>query len=497
MSNPPKNNDVERGLEAENKGQNGKKGNNSLLYSVSFIVLILLGVGIIMFATGRSETKDDGAVVNDTIDMSSDDNNVQDDNTQKARICVLPKLTEEMVGKPVWVQTGQVMTFFNQNDSTARKTYTDESPTITENDQYMVKCLEPGFFPDELCFYTCTDGVLDTTTYCQTDPHSLCVKQREASINKQCPLDFDTDESFFDGKSLKTWWKEVLDKYHFARNDIFSLNSTMPIYLGHGAANLEGAGVAIQDWLIPDFDKEFNADAVHITSWVSKDYEYGNDTLRGSTSASQKGFIQDLVTEDIQMGPFAVPNVTAPFPTSFKPTLALVSMLRDYDPCDDSDFLGFPPECFIYHPAGFHVGSGEMVNFRSPLDNGNIDLLGHCTGAETGPPILMNALASNLGNLGDETIANFGGFITMHPAIWSMHLCVDDDDIYHPYLCSVHQNQPKLTEGSEFVPIDAAPFMPMPTKMRKKLCADRVAAGPDLCRPNNDTNYPYPWTQFL
>ncbi len=424
------------------------------------------------------------------VTKSSKNNNAPD----ASNTCKLPKMKSDASGKPYWVQTGQVMTLFDSATTVARKTFTDEEPLIAENDQYIVKCGEEGYVPDEMCYYTCTDGVLDTTTYCQSsNPQDLCVKTRDLTIAKQCALDFDSDEPWFEGKSLKMWWKEVLDKYHFQRNEIFDRSSDVPFFLGHGAALLEGAGFVAQHFVIPAASKNFNGDAVDITSWVpGNDYVFGPDTLRNSQSDPINGFVQDLVTEDVPMGPFILPNVTAPI-KDFDPVLKLTAVLRDYDPCDDSKFLGFPPECFIYHPAGFHTGDGEMFMYRSPLNNGKLDLQGVCTGAETAPPVLIDALMANMGNIAD-TVEKAGGFTGLHPASWSMHLCIDDD-IYHPYLCSDHTNLP--TVNGDYVSVDAAPFMPIPTEMRKKLCAERTAGGPELCSPQTNTTYPLPWTQYL
>lgn len=407
--------------------------------------------------------------------------------------CKLPKMKSKASGKPYWIQTGQVMTLFDSTTTVARKTFTDEEPVIAENDQYMVQCSEKGYVPDEMCYYTCTNGVLDTTTYCQSNPQDLCVKTRDLTIAKQCPLDFDSDEPWFEGKSLKMWWKEVLDKYHFQRKEIFDRSTDVPFFLGHGAALLAGAGLVAQHFVIPAAEKSFNGEAVDITSWVpGNNYVFGPDTLRNSQSDPINGYVQDLVTEDIPMGPFTLPNVTAPI-KDFDPVLKLTAVLRDYDPCDDSKFMGFPPECFIYHPAGFHTGDGEMFMYRTPLNNGKIDLQGVCTGAETAPPVIIDALMANMGNIAD-TVEKAGGLIGLHPASWSMHFCIDDD-IYHPYLCSDHTNLP--TVDGDYVSVDAAPFMAIPTEMRKKLCAERTAGGPELCNPQTDTTYPFPWTQYL
>ena len=409
------------------------------------------------------------------------------------KACKLPKMKSKYAGKPYWIQTGQVMTPFG--DSTIpRKTFTDEEPMIANNDQYMVQCSDAGYVPDEMCFYTCTDGVLDSSTYCQSNPKDICVKTRETTISKQCPLDFDSDEAFHNGKSLKMWWGEVLEKYNVQKEQIFSRESDIPFYLGHGGALLEGYGLAAQHFVIPAAVKEFNADAIELTGWISGvNYNYGPDMLRNSDTSPADGYVQGLETEDVTMGPFVLPNVIGPI-KDFDPVLKITSLIRDYDPCDDSNYLGFSPECFIYHPAGYHLGNGKMIMYRSPLSNGNIDLQGVCTGAETAPPVLIDALVTNMNAIAPD-VEKGGGFTGLHPASWTLHLCVDDD-INHPYLCSEHKNLPIVSDG-DYVPVDAAPFMAIPTKMRKKLCADRTTAGPQLCSPTDDTTYPFPWTQYL
>jgi len=415
--------------------------------------------------------------------------------TKAQKACKLPKMKSKASGKPYWIQTGQVMTLFDGSTTVARKTFTDEEPVIAENDQYVVQCSEKGYVPDEMCYYTCIDGKLDRTTYCQSNPQDLCVKTRDLTIAKQCPLDFDSDEPWSEGKSLKTWWMEVLNKYHFQREEIFNRETDVPFFLGHGAALIDGIGLIVQHFVIPAAAsaKNFNGDAVEITGWVpGNDYVFGPDTLRNSQSDPINGYIQDLVTEDIPMGPFILPNVTAPI-KDFDPVLKVAAVIRDYDPCDDSKFLGFPPECFVYHPAGFHTGDGEMFMYRSPLSNGKIDLQGVCTGAETAPPVLIDALMANMGNIAD-TAEKAGGFTGLHPASWSMHLCIDDD-IYHPYLCLHHTNLP--TVNGDYVSVDAAPFMAIPTEMRKQLCTERTAGGPELCSPQTNTTHPFPWTQYL
>ena len=315
-------------------------------------------------------------------------------------------------------------------------------------------------------------------------------------LNDQCPLDFDSDEPWYDGKSLKQWWGEFLDKKYFPRKEIFSRKSDVPLYLGHGAALLEGYGVGAQTFLIPtpDAEKKLDADAIEITGWVpGTDYVFGNDALTGSTTVKNPGYIQNLTTANVEGPPtFLLPNVTKSIPFFQNPDLKITSLLRDYDPCDDSKYLGFAPECFSYHPAGFHTGSGEMIMYHSPLRNGGIDLQGVCNLAETIPPVTLPALYSNIGNLA-EVIEKAGGFTGLHPAVWTMHLCIDDD-IYHPYLCSEHPNLPVMDNG-EYVSLDPATFYPVPTAQRQKLCAARTA-DPDLCSPTTNTSYPYPWTQI-
>ena len=73
------------------------------------------------------------------------------------------------------------MTIFDEN-GVPRKMYTDEQPKIVNNDQYMVQCSEPGYVPDEMYFYTCTDGVLDESTYCETKPEDFGMNVRETTI---------------------------------------------------------------------------------------------------------------------------------------------------------------------------------------------------------------------------------------------------------------------------------------------------------------------------
>ena len=159
--------------------------------------------------------------------------------------------------------------------------------------------------------------------------------------------------------------------------------------------------------------------------------------------------------------------------------LKVIALIREYDPCDKSEFLSFPPACFIYHPGGFHTGSGEMINFRSPMSNGDIDLLGVCTGVETIPPVTIPALLNNLGNI-EDVVEKVGGFTAPHPASWSMHLCIDHD-IYHPYLCpgGNHQNLPPLS-GGDYVSVDVAPFMVIPEKMRQRLCDTRTEPNSEM-----------------
>jgi len=120
----------------------------------------------------------------------------------------------------------------------------------------------------------------------------------------------------------------------------------------------------------------FNADAVEVTGWVScGEYAYGPDLLRGSTTDPTNGYLQDLETENVVMGPSVPPSVTTPI-KNFDPVLTLTALIRDYDPCDNSKSLGFPPECFIYYSSDYHLGDGdgEMTMFRSSLSTDNIYL---------------------------------------------------------------------------------------------------------------------------
>ena len=416
--------------------------------------------------------------------------------------CILPVIKGK-VGEPYWLQTGQVMTQWEEAYGYPRKSFTSKSKSrkgaksgsrkIVNNDQYMVHCNQKGYVPDEVCIYTCIDGTLDTTMYCNKNPEDVCVLGRELTITEQCPLDFDSDAPFHDGKSLKQWWKEVLDRLHFKSNEIFDGTSGEEIHLGHGAIAGLGYGFAIQFFgMIPQPDNKFDASAIDIGGYTSDGYEYGPDTLYNSKYIVDS-FVQDLETEDTEYG---VPKFLSA--KTFKnPKLRIVSLLKDhYDPCDDTPYLGFPPECFLYHPAGLHLGNGLMFNFHSPLSNGEIDLQGVCTGSETSPPIFMPAVGPNMPNI-EGFIEESGGVVAAHPASGTMHLCIDDD-IYHPRVCMYHTDDTDI-DGMIGTPLefDARPFMPTPTELRNKLCKKREA-DPDICKgPFNNITYPYPWTQHL
>jgi len=413
--------------------------------------------------------------------------------------CVLPKI--KGAGAPHWVQTGQVMTQFEET-LVPRKTFTSKSPkgsrTIKNNDQYMVQCAEQKYLADELCVFTCIDGVLDATKYCGKNPEDICVLARELTYTKECPLDFDSDAPWYDGKSLKQWWKEVLDRFYFSGKEIFDRSSDIPFVLGHGAAFLEGYGVAVQHFgIMPPAEKPFTGEAIGITGWVSDGYKYGPDDLTNSSTLPNNSYVQDIEFETLDQGPFKLPNVIGPvnFPN---PKLKTMSLLRDtHDPCDDSTYLGFPPQCFLYHPAGYHVGNGKMLNFLSPLSNGDIDMAGVCTGSETIPPIIVPALMANYADHA-EYIEKSGGLIATHPVSNTLHLCIDDDDIYHPRLCPWHTDDADINsmEGQS-LSVDARPFMPQPILHRKKMC-DIRKANPGICDgPFNNSSYPYPWTQYL
>jgi len=359
----------------------------------------------------------------------------------------------------------------------------------------MVHCNQKGYVPDEVCIYTCIDGTIDTTMYCNKNPEDVCVLGRELTIRQQCPLDFDSDAPFHDGKSLKQWWREVLDRLHFKGNEIFDGTSDEDeMHLGHGAIAGLGYGFAIQFFgLQPQPDNKFDANAIDIAGYTSDGYEYGPDTLYSSTYI-RDSFVQDLETENT---PYGVPKFLSA--KTFKnPKLRAMSLLKDhYDPCDDTPYLGFPPECFLYHPAGLHLGNGLMFNFHPPLSNGEIDVQGVCTGSETIPPIFMQPLfEQNMPNVADF-IEKSGGIVAAHPASGTMHFCIDDD-IYHPRLCMYHTDDADI-DGMIGKPLefDARPFMPTPTVLRNKLCKKREA-DPDICKgPFNNITYPYPWTQHL
>merc|ERR1711957_631101 len=204
--------------------------------------------------------------------------------------CNLPGI-EGKVGEPYWLQTGQVMTQWEEAYGFPRKSFSSKaskgaksgSRKIVNNDQYMVHCKQHGYVPDEVCIYTCIDGTLDTTMYCEKNPEDICVHGRDLTITKQCPLDFDSDAPFHDGKSLKQWWKEVLDRLYFKADEIFDGTSDEEIHLGHGAivgalktVNDEIddiiARLAILDILLKKEEKEFN-------DIVPKDRKYTNDAI--------------------------------------------------------------------------------------------------------------------------------------------------------------------------------------------------------------------------
>lgn len=421
--------------------------------------------------------------------------------TPRAGGCVLPALTRDMRGKPKWIQNGQVMTFYVENgsdpSSPPRKVYTDDSPEIAEGDTYVLECAEKGYVPDEMCHYTCKDGFIDSSTYCRQDPTTLCVLMEDATAAKQCNLDFDSDEPFNEGKSLKQWWAEVLDKFVFGKDELFKFdNNTLPSYLGHGAANLAGAGWVLQHMLHvrPDPDAPFDADIVTFSGWVDDNYEYGPDTLRGSSSsATVNGFVQDVIVEDYQDERFPdvsmrLPKVVAPI-EGFNPRLYEVFVLGAYDPCTERGPYGFLHECYVYHHAGFHLGSGEQLHVYPPMSNGNIDLMGHCSTAETNDYIMADMLRANMDNV-DDVIKKAGGITNVHAAVMSLHLCVGDD-IYHPFICSVGHSLVGKTPNS--VGVSATPFMFQPKANRAKVCADKKA-NPDLCTPIMDPEWPKKWT---
>jgi len=417
--------------------------------------------------------------------------------------CNLPVI-EGKVGEPYWLQTGQVMTQWEEAYGFPRKSFSSKaskgaksgSRKIVNNDQYMVHCKQHGYVPDEVCIYTCIDGTLDTTMYCEKNPEDICVHGRDLTITKQCPLDFDSDAPFHDGKSLKQWWKEVLDRLYFKADEIFDGTSDEEIHLGHGAIAGVGYGFAIQFFEnMPQQDKKFDGNAIEIAGYTSDGYEYGPDTLYNSTYISD-GFVQGLEVEKKSFPPFILPKFLS-LKTFKNPKLKIMSFLKDiYDPCDDTPYLGFPPECFLYHPAGLHMGNGMMYNFHAPLSNGEIDLQGVCTGQETIPPTFLQALfEQNMPNVAGF-IEDSGGLVAVHPASGTMHLCIDDD-IYHPRVCMYHTDDPDIDAIESQHEFDARPFMTTPTAMRNKLCKKREA-DPDLCKgPFDNITYPYPWTQYL
>merc|ERR1712238_388552 len=112
--------------------------------------------------------------------------------------CILPVIKGK-VGEPYWLQTGQVMTQWEEAYGYPRKSFTSKSKSrkgaksgsrkIVNNDQYMVHCNQKGYVPDEVCIYTCIDGTLDTTMYCNKNPEDVCVLGRELTITEQCPID--------------------------------------------------------------------------------------------------------------------------------------------------------------------------------------------------------------------------------------------------------------------------------------------------------------------
>ena len=379
--------------------------------------------------------------------------------------CVLPVI--KGAGAPHWVQTGQVMTQF-EDTLVPRKTFTSKSSkgsrTIQNNDQYMVQCAEQKYLADEMCVVTCIDGTLDTTKYCGKKPEDICVLARELTYIKECPLNFDSDAPWHDGKSLKAWWKEVIDRYYLSGKEIFEGTADIPFYLGHGTAFLEGYGLSIQTFgpMGPAAEKSLNGEAVEITGWISEGYEYGPDDQSNSATLPNNAYVQDIPFENVATSPedlFQLPKVNGPvnFPN---PKLKTMSLIGDtYDPCDESTYLGFPRECFLYHPAGYHLGNGKMLNFLSPLSNGDIDILGVCTADETIPPIHIPALIANYANVA-ELIKASGGLIATHPVSNSLHLCIDGDDIYHPRLCPWHTDDADIDAMiGEPLQLNARPFI--------------------------------------
>ena len=281
-------------------------------------------------------------------------------------------------------------------------------------------------------------------------------------------------------------------------NELFAFDkdSPVPFYLSHGAANMRGGGFVGQHYFVPG-PQPFNADLIFLTSYVSEGYKYGPDNLRHSTSGvASDSYVQDLVTEDLVDGlfpdeDFVLPQMVAPIP-GYNPKLKFLVVAGFYDPCDESDVSGFPPGCFSYHHAGFHVGSGEQLVYYPPMSDGRIDIMGHCSTYETNPFILVDALRANRDNIDDDVFEAFSGITNYHPVVSSLHLCIDED-IYHPYPCNTHQG---LFNATDSVVVSASPFVIQPADLKREICEER-RANPDLCKFTNDTNFPFPWTQYL
>lgn len=354
------------------------------------------------------------------------------------------------------------------------------------------------------------------------------------------------DEFADTGKSLKAMWAEVLDIWYTNVETIFtqpfmstSLDDTDPnpftpyygttgnfdrmMILPHGTGNLINMGLAmnvgINSWYYTGGYQNLTAEAFNLAVYTpmdQPDYEFTSDPF-GSTSDGDVFFpdvfgvtampgcnlFGDLsynttgdngTTLAVADGACIYQTTEYPEDLGLKPTyLGVIAM--NYDPCHkdgDDVFMGLPKACFHIHQSGPHFANGQMMPFYKPLKSGKLDFFGVCSAEElSAQEYLSNLLLQKTpeadgydadGQSLDEAAVAAGGMQLPHGRTWGLHLCLDFDDIYHPYPCMLGTT-PQRWNGNgdltDFMILDPLSFVYNPVKYEDEVCAAHEAGDCD------------------
>jgi len=420
-------------------------------------------------------------------------------------------------GNAIWISNGQVMQLWTSQNEVLERLYVtdpDNPTTVKAGTYFSLFCNSALHHADGGCIIRCDDdGTIDYDTYCSNfkdDVAAACVPFRETRLNRECTIDWKSDELMPNGatKSYRQVWNETLENYLSRAHEttIFGFHyDTIPgaaapagfPVLGEWMLNTFGFGINVQN--VEDFNVAFPNRSVYDmpfdSSFFSAYFLPNNltafpgyvDDPRGSTGDGERWFpmsadnCSDFVPGTGQYSCALRQNAGVLFewPTEWdmRPFLTLTVLQKDpngplYDPCVFDDlkgkpgFFGLPQDCFGVHQIGVHMSSGNMYPYYPPLKDGTLDFWGVCNGTDiTDYDIIVDSQIKNAAKEGEPrsqfTIIeeDYGGWERPHYRAATFHLCVDwNGDIYEPFSCLYNPVTLAFEDADNFLSIDPQLF---------------------------------------